>query len=271
MNDRKIIALDLDGTILPHETYLPDRTRDCLRECQNMGHTVLLTSARHWEMSRWVYDAIGIKGPGCFLNGAHVLDPYDDSFAPLELTMDRETSAAILKEIMANVKLTKGYIEYNNRCWSLGDKHSKYYAERIEHSIAGRFSADNIPDTKVSKFQLFAKTEEEINRIAEIVSHYDGINIAITQNKSDFRCSVLRKDVDKWNGILYVAKILGVSLDNIYAFGDQWNDVTMTANAAHGYGMLGSLAAKTSRFVTRLSCEEFGVADVLEKEILNKN
>ena len=66
------------------------------------------------------------------------------------------------------------------------------------------------------------------------------------------------------------ARVLGIDEKNIYAFGDQWNDVMMTANAAHGYGMLGSLCAVTSRFVTRLSCEEFGVADVLEREILNK-
>ena len=268
--EKKLIALDLDGTILPHETYLPDRTRDCLRACQDAGHTVLLASARHWEMTRWVYDAIGIKGPGCFLNGAHVIDPYDDSFPVLETVMDSESARSVMSEIMANVELKKGYIEYNNRCWSLGEKHSKYYKERMENSIAGRFSADNIPDTKVSKFQLFTKTEEEIRTIERIVSRYDGLRTAITQNKTDWRCSVLRKDVDKWHGVSYVARVLGIDEENIYAFGDQWNDVMMTANAAHGYGMLGSLCAVTSRFVTRLSCEEFGVADVLEREILNK-
>lgn len=270
MNGKKIIALDLDGTILPQETYLPDRTRDCLRACQDMGHTVLLTSARHWEMSRWVYDAIGIKGPGCFLNGAHVLDPYDDTFPVSELTMDAETSVSVLREIMDNVNLYKGYIEYNNKCWTLGDKHSKYYQERMNNSIAAYFSADNIPETNVSKFQLYTMTEAEIRIIADITARYSGLKCVITQEKKCWRCSVLREDVDKWNGVLYVAKVLGVKDENIYAFGDQWNDVMMTANAAHGYGMLGSLAAKTSRFVTPLSCEDFGVADVLEREILNK-
>lgn len=265
---RKLIALDLDGTILPTETFLPSRTRDTLRAAQEAGHIILLTSARHWEMTRWVYDAIGIRGPLCLLNGALVTDPYNSAFPTLETTLGADIVHLILEKVLKDVMPRRAYIEYNSRCWTLGDDHNTYYTERLRHSDVHHFSPDTIPYTRASRLQIYTYGKDDIMKIPRIVKDYPGVAALPTQNADDWKCSVLDVNVDKWNGVRYVASVLGIDSRDIYAFGDQWNDFTMVSRAEHGYGILGTAAAEHSKFVTSFSCEEYGVADIIERNIL---
>ena len=47
-----------------------------------------------------------------------------------------------------------------------------------------------------------------------------------------------------------IAEKYGIENENIWCFGDEWNDFEMVANAAHGYAIKGSKAEVHGRFVT---------------------
>ena len=77
---------------------------------------------------------------------------------------------------------------------------------------------------------------------------------------------VFKKDVDKYQGLLKVAKLYGINEDEIMAFGDSMNDYPMVKNAAIGIAMGNSVAEikKVSDFVTDDN-DHFGITKALKK------
>lgn len=70
--------------------------------------------------------------------------------------------------------------------------------------------------------------------------------------------------------VKYIADYYGIGPEDMYTFGDMWNDFGMIANAGHGYALKGSDAERqmAHKNVTRFTCKEDGVAEVIEREIL---
>ena len=85
-----------------------------------------------------------------------------------------------------------------------------------------------------------------------------------------YRVSIAPVGADKWDGVKHIADYYGIDAEDIYTFGDMWNDFGMIENAGHGYALKGSDADRQmkNKNVTRFSCAEDGVAEVIEREIL---
>ena len=262
--NKKLIALGPRWNNTSIETFLPEHTRDVLRTAQEQGNVILITSARHWEMTKWVYDAIGIRGPVCLLNGALVLDPYNEGFPRSETPMSSEAVQKILNGIFGALTPTRAYIEYDSYCWKLNDDHPPYYAERLKHSIEAYYTPESIPDTPASRLQIFSDNEEDIRRIPDIAAGYPGIRAIVTRNTRDWKCSVLDERVDKWEAVRYVSRVLGIPDEDIYAFGDQWNDFRMVSQAAHGYGIMVRLRRSFPAMLQNLAAKKYGVADIIK-------
>lgn len=277
MDKKYLIAFDFDGTILPSVNSLSERTVATVKAAKAAGHIIVAASARPWQMIQWVYDKCGLDTPICTINGAYVYHPRDNSFPALEYKLDRDI-VRILLEQGAKYKCDPTYVEYREAAWYTDGDHNKYYGQRVSVSNpAIKFTWDDLPDTEASRVILTPPDKQSMDEIVEAVSKIEGItaNPWAAQSKKEpdkvvYRVSISPTEADKWTAVKYIAEYYGIDPRDIYSFGDMWNDFGMIANAGHGYALKDSDAdhQMEHKNVTRFTCKEDGVAEVIEREIL---
>ncbi len=72
--DLRMLALDMDGTLLNSQRQLSEQSRMALVRAQEAGWIVCLASGRSISAMRFVWEAAGLSGPIVSCNGAYVED-----------------------------------------------------------------------------------------------------------------------------------------------------------------------------------------------------
>ena len=94
--DIKLIALDLDGTLLGADhAHIPQRNLDALRAAAERGVRIAIASGRSWSLIRETARDLGVVRYGITANGAYVLDAVTGETMG-QTGMDREQCAAII-------------------------------------------------------------------------------------------------------------------------------------------------------------------------------
>lgn len=71
----KLLALDLDGTLLDAESRLPEENRLAVQKARAAGLDVILVTGRSWRGAKPIYDQLGLSGPAiCYLGALVVGD-----------------------------------------------------------------------------------------------------------------------------------------------------------------------------------------------------
>ena len=273
---KHLIVFDLDSTILPSINVMAKGTVEAVRRASEAGHIVIASSARPWEMFRWVYEELGLNTPVSTINGSYIFNPTDPSFPEKEVAMSRETVRALLEACADDCAPT--YIEHRGKLYHTDGPHNGYYVERMKVSVpAIKFDRDSLPDTPGSRFILTPKTMEAEERVLSAAKRLGTVVASVwnmpyddAPEKSFHRMSIGPVGADKWESLKYIAEYYNIPIEDCYAFGDNWNDYKMIQNAGHGFALLGSDAARelSNVNITRLSCADGGVAEVIEREIL---
>ncbi|MDO8617002.1 MAG: Cof-type HAD-IIB family hydrolase [Dehalococcoidia bacterium] len=90
----KLIALDLDGTLLDSSLRLSDANAEALRQAIAAGVQVVLATSRWYGLAKRTADRLGISTPLICSNGAIVKRPADGKEL-LHLYLDRELARAV--------------------------------------------------------------------------------------------------------------------------------------------------------------------------------
>ena len=70
----RVIALDLDGTLLtPQKTLLPS-SLEALKRAQEAGYQLLIVTGRHHVAIHPFYQALGLDTPAICCNGTYLYD-----------------------------------------------------------------------------------------------------------------------------------------------------------------------------------------------------
>src|SRR5438045_7060967 len=70
----KMIAIDLDGTLLSPLGHVTPRVKSAIHKCLGAGMLVCFATGRNWTESRTVLEAVEHWGSAVFVGGAHVVD-----------------------------------------------------------------------------------------------------------------------------------------------------------------------------------------------------
>lgn len=277
---RFLIAFDLDDTVLPRIDTIDPRTVRAIKGVKEAGHLPIIASARSFPMFRWVYEAMELDTPVCTINGAWVFHPHGGAFAGYETEIPVETTDMIINEAVILGCDMHTYIECKDVFYHTAGPHSSYYEERIKYSFpAILFDRTSPPSTPASRIILSPPSNEAAKQLRDILERAagDSLKIAIWSGKkspvnpSGIRMNIGPAAADKWNAVNHIARYYGIADENIYAFGDTWNDYAMLRGAARSYAIKGSPAQRdeVAKHVTRLNCRDCGVADIIEREILS--
>lgn len=264
--ERKMIISDMDGTLMPSPDYLPERNADVLRRACDAGVLVVLASARPYGMLKEVHDAVCPEMPVVCLNGARIYDQYGNPIC--ENDIDEDTVTSIFDALENKENLSNIVIEYGNTLSTLTPPKSPYMRE--EAKCVGNIQLDinNLPKSPASRLMLYTTNEEYGNYISEICKKFAApkyiIRLRVFEGtkRTTYRYEISHHKSNKWDATCFVAEKYGIKPENIWAFGDEWNDVEMISNAAHGYAIKGSTADGCGSGSTE------SVADTIEKDLL---
>lgn len=266
----KIIALDMDGTLLNDKKVITDKTKDALIKARERGVKVVLASGRPVD---------GLKK---YLKELNLISDEEYVLSFNGSLVQKVKSEEVIYEIGLKGKdLHYLYdisqnLDVNIHAFSaskglITPKASKY--TKVEADLNGiDFSicdfGDISEDEHIVKV-MFIDEEEIIDRViknlpAEIYEKYKVVR------STPFFLEEINKKSGKATGLAALAKYLNVSKDEIIAVGDAENDLDMIEYAGLGVAM-GNASEKVKKAADYItgSNNEDGIAEIIEKFILN--
>lgn len=275
----RIVALDLDGTLLDSQKRLSERSRAALARAAEKGALVVPTTGRFFGMMPSAVRDLPFVRYAITVNGAQVYD--------------RATGTAIVREeipLDAAVAIM-GILDRHDVVYDCYRQNWGWMTAALQAKAPGYATDDHylrmirefrrpVPELKahlrataadgdVQKVMLFARRDDssaaadELAAIArEVTAAFPDVTVtSSTANNLEINSAAAHKG----NALARFAAHLGLSLANCAAFGDGMNDFTMVEAAGLGVAMANAApeVKRVAKLVAR-SNDEDGVARVLE-------
>lgn len=291
----KLIAIDLDGTLLNSFGIVTEETKNEIKKIQQQGTDVILASGRPIDSIKAIADEIDSKKYFIAGNGAIVYDMKKDEII-YEKCLSKQKVLDIIKicednsigyslytekEILTkNLKYNVLYYHKENLKKPEG-KRTKINIindmyEYVKNNENSNFLKITICDEDKSVFNSIIRKLKEIKDIEVLdVSHM--ARKTIKQGTEEipieyYYTEISRANVDKWYAIEFLAEKLNIKKEEIMAIGDNINDKKMIENAGLGVAMEQStpVVINIADEVTTSNNSD-GVAKILQKYYKNIN
>ncbi|MBF0819070.1 Cof-type HAD-IIB family hydrolase [Streptococcus acidominimus] len=269
---KKMIAIDLDGTLLNKDSQLSHYTIETIRKVQEAGHTVIIATGRPYRMAYDYYRQLELSTPMINFNGSLIHIPDQNWEWEQNILIDKQYLIDFLKE---EERFEADFIagEYKNKFFI-----TQNYLENFSPALLGveRITPDTLihPERITSdphsilmqtraadKYALADDIKRYFNDELEINTWGGPLNILET-------CA---KGVTKASALTYLLDLYRMDAKNLIAFGDEHNDIQMLALANRGYAMKNASATLLpyADRLTDYTNDEDGVARELRKLFLD--
>ncbi|HEY0380013.1 MAG TPA: Cof-type HAD-IIB family hydrolase [Pyrinomonadaceae bacterium] len=289
----RLLALDLDGTLLNSRGELSERNLWAIRAAREKGVRVALVTGRRFRDARPLALELGLDVPVISHNGAltkhaRTLETVAVKLLPLEaaravLSLGRASGADAL---VSDAAEGPGVLVYDH----MSDNNpalAKYvaWARRI-HGEEAEEAVRRVPLLEdyldhAPVHVSFSGGVERMKRFEEKLVGKLGARVKVLSTiypKLDFTLlDVLHPEVSKGVGVEAAARELGLSREEVMAAGDNFNDLEMLQYAGTGVLMgnaeasLRALVANLPHYHPTATNDEDGVALAIEKFILGQN
>ena len=249
----KLIAIDIDGTLLNSNGELTERTKEIIRRVVNKKVKVVLTSGRVTKSVKSIADKISADKYIICDNGASI---YDIS----------EEKTIWSKEIEKNTVIDLMNVCIENNIYYMVFTDKEIIVKDLKHMALAFYmqrhncndEATGITEIKYGGIEYISKIDRPIRRIVvcdqdrviynSIVNKLkklDGVDLMaaphisnkIIQNGNEkivltySYAEILPKDTNKWIAIKELIKKIGIKEEEVMAVGDNFNDISMIQNA----------------------------------------
>lgn len=285
----KLVAIDLDGTMLNSYGMVTENTKQVIKNTINKGIEVIIASGRPIDSIKTIAKEIESENYFIAGNGALIYDIKKDEII-YEKFMNKQKVLEIIKICEENSISYNIYTEKTIIAKGLKYNVLYYYKENLKKEENKKTNITivedvyeyikNLENEKFLKITVCDETKSVFNSIIRKLRTVEDIDVLdvlhmsrkmIKQGTEDvpieyYYTEISLKDVDKWNAIEYLANKMNISKDEIIAIGDNINDKEMIENAKVGIAMGQSTPVITeiADFVTSNNNED-GVAKALEK------
>lgn len=265
----KLIALDIDDTLLTSQQKISEQTKLALKEALDKGIKVVLCSGRPLAGVSQYLDELGIKGDEQYVityNGALVETASGNVLS--RKTIDNAGYRRIVK-----------FIEKNNMQYYVLDDDSNVYTSNHDISriavvqawensagIFVREPDDLAPDFEIAKAAIVGE-KATLDQYEQMVKKEFADEYYVVR-AGDYFIEAMHPDVNKGEGLRTLAKILNLNKDEIMAFGDEKNDLPMFdfVGSAVAMGNGSDIAKEHAKYVTDTNDND-GIAKALKKYV----
>lgn len=241
----RLIASDMDGTLLNNNHDIDKETVDAIREAEEAGIIFAISTGREYESVKEVLDRHNIKAQCILSNGAEYRDEEGNILDIININnksarkiidiLDKNNFSARIftnEGIFTTSTREKALEEVIYRTKSFNPELTESEARKISENLRfftvlkyiddlDKFFDDNL---EVRKFVAFHNDIELIDKIKKELSKIPGLAIA-----SSFRDNIEITDINAQKGIILekVATKLEINKEEVMIIGDSFNDYSM--------------------------------------------
>ncbi|GGF69932.1 sugar phosphate phosphatase [Paenibacillus albidus] len=262
----KLIAIDVDGTLLSDDHHLSTENKEAVAEVTRQGGLIVLCTGRSPQNSLPFMEEMGLKGYLIGHNGASTvrvedrevlhqfsmdgrgLDPYIEYCREHNIHFDVNTAFGMYVDNVEN--LTK-------------EAHHMYEYFRIIPASLPAWEDFREP---IVKFTVFTQAEILSEALREWSTWTQQYNIV---RSGEFFADFMHQDASKGNALKNLAARLQIDQKQVMAIGNYYNDISMLTYAGLGIAMDNSpLDVKAAADAITGTNNQFGVRDALVKYCL---
>lgn len=270
----KMIALDLDNTLLLKDLTIPQETIDVLHEASECGTHVVISSGRMRAAAKRYADVIGTTDSIVCCNGAEIYSGDG------ELMYDASIPVETVKELVLLCEKKGIYVQlywgddivierWNEKTEEYPDSHNQRVIEVGSWSDAVSGKPDGIIMQSSPKALLIGEPDTVEDMIADISEAMGGRLNFIRSSRS--YVEVLAPGVSKGEGLKLLADKLGIDSSEVMACGDNMNDMAMVTWAGTGVAVANAVPAlKEAADYVASQERSYGVAEAVRKFVLEK-
>jgi len=245
--DIKLVALDMDGTLLNDDMVVSKENEEAIKQAINEGVHVVLATGRPMVMVESFSKQLNLPSYLVTVNGGEIW------------TVDMEL-------------LEQHYLKTEDieMMWNLTREIGGFYVWMVS---SDEVYINELPEDYLEqnwlKFGCQTDKLDNLNQIkAELLNHLDRLELT---NSLPNNIEVNPIGINKLAALEKVCEKLGITLDNVMAVGDSLNDKKMIEGA--GIGVAVGNAQNIIKEIADVTVEtnnEHGVARAIEKYVLNK-
>lgn len=276
----KLIASDVDGTLLDDDGKMHPRTRKAIQKAEDMGIQFMVCSGRSSFEVSMLFEECGFTGEAICLNGADLRD-LDGTSLCKHFIEDKYI------DLMEEIARKKGYIvEFHcpNRTYMTTSKENLFQAfyrsESKKHQWSEEearvsfnnfwfyedknynVSLDKVKSKGVVKIEFIYIPSEEYDEMFETMKQYD---LNVTSYFAFSNIELNDRKATKGLMLQDYCRLKGIAMNEVVVMGDGLNDVSMFELFEHSVAMENAeneIKAKAKYIVSNNN--ECGAAEVIE-------
>lgn len=269
----KLVAIDLDGTLLNTHKELSEENKQAIQEVKAEGVKVVLCTGRPLKAIAHLLDDLQLRNEGDYAvtyNGG-LIQKTDTEEIVSQVTLTKEDAAEIY-EMTQSLRLPVNFLDLKHIYEPpYPEGRPSLYPQHMVYLDPKKVEMNELPEElAINKIVIHTKTEYLEEAIPEIpVSYYDQFSV---MKSHPYMLEFMHKEADKGKGLKQLAAFLDIRPEEVMAIGDQENDLEMIqfAGTAVAMGNAVDTIKDQADYVTRTE-NEHGVAYALDKLVLEKN
>ncbi|WP_106496612.1 Cof-type HAD-IIB family hydrolase [Lentibacillus sp. Marseille-P4043] len=239
----KLVALDMDGTLLTSEHKITDQTRQVIKKALANDVHVVLSTGRWLGSCKPFADSLNLSSYLVTVNGGEIWTVHNE-------LLERHLIDAKLMEMM----------------WELGAENELASWMVSTDNVWYDARPENFYDHEWLKIGFDSHDKAKLDSLVKKLSHHEELELT---NSMPTNVEINPIGVNKANALASVCERIGITMDNVMAVGDSLNDIKMIQQAGIGVAMGNAQEAvkQAAYFVTDTNNQD-GVANAIRRFVL---
>lgn len=267
----KLVALDLDDSLLNNELLISDRTVAAVQKAAEQNIYVVICSGRSPSAILPFVRRLDLAGTeqgryAVASNGSVVVDLHK---------REEIYSAKVDGDVLAQAKKAADKVGLPCQVYSSSMVYASVDNEytRMDSKLTG------VPSEVVSDFENFVKSgfakmmvpgdpKILVGLQKELAARFEGRAVVLISKP--YFLEILPANCGKGEALEFLCGRLGINMNEVMAFGDSMNDESMIVKCGLSVAMSNGLdkIKDEAAFVTRLTNDQDGIADFVEQFVL---
>lgn len=268
----KLIALDIDGTLLTSQNQVQEETIAAIKKAQKAGIKIVLTTGRPLISTEPYFKMFGLDGdPDQYMilyHGSIIRNGVGKKLVSNTITLDQVKKG---NEVVQNIPgvdfivqtADQMYLTKNDSNW-----YTAYESYKNHYPVHYRTIEQLAKEDYNYYKMMFSGAKEKLDEIQAKLPEWTKTDVRTIRSELTY-IDMLNKQSNKGWALKKLISILHVDPENIMAIGDGNTDIPMIEFAKYGIAMgNGVQALKDAAYAVTSDNNHAGVAEAIEKYCL---
>lgn len=257
MSQIKMVAVDMDGTLLNNSSEISEKNQYAINELVRKGIKIIFATGRTFKSAQHYAKQINLDLPMITYNGALIKKILSEEEL-FSSKIDLEASKKLFRFAEKNNIYVKTYIDDVLYVAKDSEEASRFsIRHRIPYKVVGNFS-ENISERVYMIVSI--DSAENINKLKQDFLQYETDSMSYTTSTT-YSLEIMSSSISKGKSLEKLCSKMNIERNQVLAMGNSLNDLEMLKWAGVGIAMKNSDESLLSRhcLVSSHSNEEDGV------------